>query len=165
VCDGFHVHPFHTIDYLDRVVIPKIQEGAESAGRRLADVELISTVFVVTGRDDAEMERATRAVKGQIAFYASTPSYRAVLETHGWDFGPTLSSMSRRGEWSAMADVIPDEVVDQVAVVAERDQLGPAVKARYGDRIARVGFYNLDGAPRPPDEELAAAIAHLQQPS
>ena len=38
VCDGFHVHPFHTVRYLDEVVLPAITKGAESNGRSLDDV-------------------------------------------------------------------------------------------------------------------------------
>ena len=158
-CDGFHVHPFHTVKYLDDVVIPNIAAGAGDHGRQLSDVDLISTVFVVTGRDEDELRRAMLAAKQQIAFYASTPSYRAVLETHGWDFGAELNRMSRRGEWGAMAAVIPDDVVAEVGVVAEPDGIGEAIKARYGDRIARVGYYTLDGAPTMSDDQLASIVA------
>jgi probable F420-dependent oxidoreductase len=157
-CDGFHVHPFHTVRYLDEVVIPNIGEGAEEHGRTIADVDLISTVFVVTGRDETEMARAMQIAKQQMAFYASTPSYRIVLETHGWDFGDRLNQMSRRGEWNAMADVIPDEVVAEVGVVAEPGLVGTAVKERYGNRLARIGFYTLDGGPALLDEDLAAMV-------
>ena len=159
VCEGFHVHPFHTVKYLDEVVLPNIAVGAAAAGRTLEDVERMSTVFVVTGRDDAEIARATTAVKQQVAFYASTPSYSIVLETEGWDFGPQLSAMSRRGEWAEMASVIPDEVIDAVAVVGAPDEIGAKIKARYGHRVQRIGYYALDGAPMPEGEELAAMVA------
>lgn len=158
-CQGFHVHPFHTVRYLDEVVIPNVAAGAGRHGRTLADVDLIATVFVVTGRDESEMAAATAAAKQQMAFYASTPSYRGVLEAHGWDFGDELNRMSRRGEWDAMADVIDDEVVATVGIVAEPDQVGQAIRDRYGDRIARIGYYTLDGAPALSDDELAAMVA------
>lgn len=158
-CQGFHVHPFHTVEYLDEVVIPNIAAGASEHGREAADVDLIATVFVITGRDEAEMSRAMAAAKQQMAFYASTPSYRIVLETHGWDFGEELNRMSRRGEWDAMGSVIPDEVVDAVGVVAEPEQVGRAVRDRYAGRVARIGYYTLDGTPPLPDDTLAAMIA------
>lgn len=159
VCDGFHVHPFHTIEYLDRVVLPNIAAGAESSGRTLEDIDRISTVFVVTGRDEDEIAAAKDAVRMQIGFYASTPSYRIVLETEGWDFGSKLSSMSRRGEWAELGSVVPDEVVDAVAVVGHPSEIGPKIKARYGDRLQRVGYYALGGGTTLPDEELAAMVA------
>ena len=145
LCQGFHVHPFHTVKYLDEIVLPQMQAGADLAGRSLADIERIATVFVVTGHDDAEVDQAMGAVRQQIAFYASTPDYAAVLELHGWDFAEKLRAMSRRGEWAAMAAVIPDDMVAEVAVVAPLEELGSAIKARYGDRLQRVGYYSLDG--------------------
>ena len=116
-------------------------------------------VFVVTGRDEQEMAASMSAAKQQMAFYASTPSYRIVLDTHGWDFGDELNRMSRRGEWQAMAEVIPDEVVAEVGVVAEPDRLGQAIKDRYAGRIARTGYYALDGAPTLSDETLASVVS------
>ena len=124
LCDGFHVHPFHTVAYLDQVVLPAMAEGAESAGRSLDDVVRMSTVFVVTGIDDSEMEQSMAAVKQQIAFYASTPSYRPVLEASGWDFGPELTAMSKRGRWAEMAEVITDDVVAEIGVVARLNASG-----------------------------------------
>ena len=145
VCDGYHVHPFHSVRYLDEVTFPAMDEGAAIARRSRSDIDLVSTVFIVTGRDEAEMASMRYAVKQQIAFYASTPSYRAMLETHDWDFGPALTAMSKRGEWDKMADVIPDEVVGEVAVEAPLDELGTAVHNRYDGVLDRVGFYAFAG--------------------
>src|SRR5512147_1317292 len=33
VADGVHVHPFHSLRYLDQVVVPNVREGATNAGR------------------------------------------------------------------------------------------------------------------------------------
>ena len=67
--------------------------------------------------------------------------------------------MSRRGEWGEMAAVIPDEMVDEVAVVAPIDELGAAIRARYGDRVQRVGYYALDGGASWSPEEWSHLIA------
>lgn len=142
-CDGFHVHPFHTIPYLDDVLLPNLREGAERRGRSLEDVERATTVFVMTGEGQAEVEQAMEPVRQQIAFYASTPSYRPVLDASGWDFGDRLHAMSRRGEWAEMAAVVPDEAVLEVGVAATVDKLGEAIRDRYGERIHRLGFYTL----------------------
>ncbi len=158
VCDGFHVHPFHTVRYLDEVVRPNIAAGEEAAGRAAGEVELISTVFVVTGRTEEDMASMREAVRRQIAFYASTPSYRVILDVHGWGFGSELNALSRRGAWQEMAPLVPDEVVDEVAVVAPLDELGAAIKARYGDRLSRVGYYTLAGGFDVSDDELARLV-------
>jgi probable F420-dependent oxidoreductase len=162
LCEGFHVHPFHTIAYLDQVVLPAMAEGAESAGRSLDDCVRMSTVFVVTGADDSEVEQSMVAVKQQIAFYASTPSYRPVLEASGWDFGPELTAMSKRGRWEEMADVITDDVVAEVGVVATIDELGSAIRERYEGRVQRVGFYNLGGVASLDEDALSQVLTDIK---
>jgi probable F420-dependent oxidoreductase len=158
LCQAFHVHPFHTVRYLDEVVLPQMTAGADRAGRTLDQVQRITTIFVVTGRDQAELEQALAPVKQQIAFYASTPDYAPVLELHGWDVGERLRAMSRRGEWAAMADLITDDIVETVAVVAPLDRLGPAIRARYRDRVQRVGYYGLGVWMTLADEDRTALI-------
>lgn len=143
VCDGFHVHPFHTERYLDEVVLPRVDEGAVATGRTRSDIDLASSVFVVTGSTGDEMDRAAAAVRQQIAFYASTPAYRGVLETHGWDIGDQLTSLSKKGEWQAMANVIDDDILHNVAVVAPLDELPTALAHRYAGRLDRIGLYEV----------------------
>ena len=163
MCQGYHVHPFHTIRFLQEVTLPAMSEGARSAGRSLDSVELASMVVAVTGRDEEELTGMRRRVKQQIAFYASTPAYRPVLDAHGWDFGPRLTAMSKRGEWDAMADVVPDEAVDEVAVEAPIDRLGEAVRARYEGVLDRVGIYTLgDALSAVTDDEWATIVAALK---
>ncbi|MFQ5947401.1 MAG: TIGR03617 family F420-dependent LLM class oxidoreductase [Acidimicrobiia bacterium] len=163
VCQGFHIHPLHTVRYLDEVVLPGIREGARVSARSIDDVERVATVFVITGRDEAEMRAAADGVKLQIAFYASTPAYIGVLELHGWDFGPKLTAMSKRGEWAAMADVISDDVVREIAVIAPIDELGSAIRERYGDRVQRIGYY--PGGPLSlGDDEWATLIEATKGP-
>jgi probable F420-dependent oxidoreductase len=105
VGDGLHVHPLHTVEYLRRVVRPALEEGARRAGREGSGIGLAIPVFVV--RDDEERQRVREA----IAFYASTPNYRSVLEVHGWgEVGRLLSAKARGGRWENMADEIDDEM-------------------------------------------------------
>ncbi len=163
LCQGFHVHPFHTVRYLDEVVLPNIAKGAAGAGRSLEDVQRITTVFVVTGRNQSEIEQAMEPVRSQIAFYASTPNYAGILDLHGWEFGEQLGALSRRGKWDEMAQLIPDAVVDEVAVVASLDQLGHSIRARYGDRVQRVGYYALENDRGWSDEEWTALVAATRQ--
>ncbi len=158
LCQGLVVHPFHTIDYLDAVVAPAVAEGAERTGRSAEEVGLHAAVMVVTGRDGGEMERAAAQARQQIAFYASTPSYRLVVERAGWDVGPALSSLARQGRWGEMGDLIDDAMLDQVAVVAPIEEVGGAIRHRYGDRLARLSFYELGDGLLPNDDESWARV-------
>ncbi len=60
-----------------------IAEGAEAEGRDASDVELATSVFVISGESEEAIEEQREKMRAQTAFYASTPSYRVVLEAHG----------------------------------------------------------------------------------
>jgi probable F420-dependent oxidoreductase len=142
LCQGFHVHPFHTVRYLKELVIPNIETGAAKVSRNSTDVKLTCSIFVVTGRNEEEMRNNAIMTKSQIAFYASTPSYATVMEMHGWqDLAVKLNMMSREGRWAEMWTEISDEMLDQIAVVAPPDELPYKVKERYNGLLDRVGYY------------------------
>lgn len=161
ICDGFHVHPFHSVPYLDQVVLPNMAKAAKGAGRSLDDVERVTTVFVMTGNTDEEIAQSMEPVRQQISFYASTPSYQSVLESSGWDFGEKLHAMSKRGQWDQMAAAVPDEALEGIGVIAPIDRLASAIKDRYGDRVQRIGFYTLGSILMQDNDALLQVIADL----
>lgn len=133
---GFHTHPFHTREYLAKVVIPAIEAGAEKTGRKRGDVQVVAHAFVITNEMDRQL------VRQQIAFYASTPSYRGVFELHGWgEIGERLSGLAARQEWSSMSNLISDEIVDSFATIAEPQDLAAALKERYAGLAERINLY------------------------
>jgi probable F420-dependent oxidoreductase len=143
LCDGFHVHPFHSVKYLREVVIPHIEVGAQKAGRHRQAVTLFAPVFVVTGKDRGEMGASRAAVKQQIAFYASTRNYRPVLEIHGWgDLGPILTRRAAAGDWQGMAAEITDAMLEEFAVVGPEDEIPARLKGRYDGLLDRLAFYH-----------------------
>jgi probable F420-dependent oxidoreductase len=162
VCDGFHIHPLHSPKYLDEVVFPNMEEGAKSAGRTLDDVEMVATIFIMTGENDSEIEQAMEPVRQQISFYASTPSYKPVLEANDWDFGDELNALSKRGRWDEMPALVPDEAVLSVGVAAPLDGLASAILDHYQGRVQRVGFYSIASALDVDPDAKRAVIAELQ---
>ena len=142
VCNGMLCHGFTTESYLREVTMRALGEGFEAGGRTRADIQLSLPAFIVTGTNEDEMAAAAKGVREQIAFYGSTPAYRGVLEHHGWgEMQTELNALSKQGKWVEMGLLIDDEVLDAFAVVAEPDQVGPALLARFGDLVDRVSFY------------------------
>jgi probable F420-dependent oxidoreductase len=139
--DGVHVHSFNTAEYLAVVALPALESGLEKAGRGRADVTLVSSLFAVIGGD----ERMDRAVRSQIAFYASTTSYNPLLQLHGWGhLTDELKPLVRSGDVTAMAAAISDEVVDAFAIVAPTwDDALVKANQRFGGLLDRIGFYSL----------------------
>lgn len=142
LCQGFHVHPFHSIPYLQQVVLPALGEGLSRAGRTRGDVQLATTAFVITGRSTQEMAATREMVRQQIAFYASTPSYRVVLDVHGWgEVGERLSRLAARKRWAEMPALITDEMLAVYALEAPWDSLAKALVSRYDGVLDRVALY------------------------
>jgi probable F420-dependent oxidoreductase len=135
-CDGFHVHPFHTASYLRAVLRPAIEAGRERAGRS-APVSVSASLFVITSPAEREYARQ------QLSFYASTPSYRPVLEQHGWaETGERLSALAARGGWAEMPALITDDMLGEFAVSAPSlAELAGPLRARYAGLIDRVTLY------------------------
>jgi len=142
LCDGFHVHPFHTVAYLAECIRPWIEAGAVRAGRRLEQVELSATVFVVVGDTEAERQACRELVRQQLSFYASTPSYRPVLDRHGWGaVGEQLGRLALRQRWTEMPALIDDEMIATFAVEGTWEELGPRLRQRYQGLLDRVTLY------------------------
>ncbi|MGD2162092.1 MAG: TIGR03617 family F420-dependent LLM class oxidoreductase [Anaerolineales bacterium] len=136
VANGLHAHPLHSERYLREVIHPALQEGAVRGGRNPEEIQLSVSVFMVTNDKEADF------VRSQIAFYASTPSYRRVLELHGWERrAEELSELARRQEWGAMSALIDDEMLETFAVVAPAEAMGSAVLDRYVGLVDRVTPY------------------------
>ena len=155
LADGFHVHPFHTAKYVRESVLPAIEAGAAKTGRTRRDVQLSASVFVVT--DDAEREM----VRTQVSFYASTPSYRPVLELHGWgEAGERLSHLASRKQWQDMPREISDEMLAEFAVVGTPSELPAKLHTKYAGLVDRVTLY-LPFVPGENDERWKALVAGM----
>ncbi len=136
VCEGFHIHPFHTTKYIREVVMPNIERGAKIANRSRSDVQLSSAIFVAS--NDVEREEARK----QISFYASTPTYRTVLNVHGWgDVGEKLSALAARGKWDEMPTLITDDMLHEIAIIAPMNEMPAQIHSRYTGLLDRVTFY------------------------
>jgi probable F420-dependent oxidoreductase len=141
-CQGFHVHPFHSPEYIREIVQPALREGAESANRDTQQVELATSVFVITGRTGDEIREQRERMRQQLAFYASTPSYRVVLDVHGWgEVGERLSRLAATKRWAEMPALISDEMLAAYAVEGPPGEIGVLVRDRYDSLIDRVAFY------------------------
>jgi probable F420-dependent oxidoreductase len=134
--DGFHVHPYHSVRYLRQVVLPAIEDGRRLAGRPEGAVDVAVSAFAAT--DEAEIAFA----RSQIAFYASTPSYRGVMDVHGWGAAADeLTTLARRGAWAEMGSIVNDEMLHTFATIAPAEELASALKSRYAGIADRLTLY------------------------
>jgi probable F420-dependent oxidoreductase len=139
VADGLLAHPLASPKYLREVVVPAIAAGAERAGRKPSECNLTAGPMISIS-DDVDLAR--REVKLQIAFYATTRSYGAILELHGRrHLIPELRSAFEAKDKDRMVDLVDDELCDAIALAGTPDE----VKERMGawaeiaDRVSIAG--------------------------
>jgi len=159
LCEGFQVHPLHTTRYLREIVLPNIEIGLKKGGRRRSDIELSSGVFVIP-TDDADRARKIEAeARQQVAFYASTPSYKTVLEVHGWgDVAHKLSRLAARGNWAELPALITDDILAEFAVRGAWAELPAKLQTKYNGLLDRLSYY-FPFVPGQHDEGWRATVA------
>ena len=136
MCEGFQAHPFHSVRYMREVILPAIEEGAHKANRTRADVSVLVNAFVATSPEEMNFARA------QLSFYASTPSYKPVMDLHGWaGVAEKLSAHAAKGEWAEMPMLITDEMLNEFCLVTEGDNLADELKKRYEGIADRLTLY------------------------
>jgi probable F420-dependent oxidoreductase len=153
LCDGMHVHAFTTRRYLQEVTYPHLEKGLAKSGRDRSQVSLNGAAFIITN------EQEKLEAKKQIAFYASTPAYRGVLDLHGWgELQDELTKMTQAGQWNRLHEAITDEILAEFAVTAGPDEIGAAVRERFEGLLDRVAFY-MPYIPNGQDEFWKQAVA------
>lgn len=159
VADGMIAHGFTTAKYLREVTLPSVARGLGKSGRKRDAFEINCPVMVATGISEDAFSQSKVAVRSQVAFYASTPAYKSVLELHGWgDLQTEANRMTREGRWDDMGALITDEILDTFAVVSEDIDAVPALlNARYGDLIDNWQC-TVETGDREQQQQLVAAV-------
>jgi probable F420-dependent oxidoreductase len=161
VADGLLVHGFTTRRYVQEVTLPTLEASLARSGRSRQAFEVKYAPFVVTGADEAEMALSAEVARERIAFYASTPAYRPVLELHGWgDLQTELNALARKGEWKAMGHLIDDDVLHAFALVSPVDGLPEAFAAWVGGLADRTSFTPPPGTGPEQTAEMLGRIRH-----
>jgi alkanesulfonate monooxygenase SsuD/methylene tetrahydromethanopterin reductase-like flavin-dependent oxidoreductase (luciferase family) len=147
VADGLIGHPLASPCYLREAVAPRIAEGLAVAGRP-TDACPITAMPMVSLGDDAD--EARRAARLQIAFYATTPSYKAILALHDRAALPRdLRRAFVSGDRARMAELIDDELLDAIAIAGRLDEAADRLKSwdDVADRVVLgVPWYGMDEA-------------------
>jgi alkanesulfonate monooxygenase SsuD/methylene tetrahydromethanopterin reductase-like flavin-dependent oxidoreductase (luciferase family) len=117
VGDGYLLHAFTNIAYQDKVTLPALARGLAASGRTRADIWVFGYLMLVAGDTEEEQARAADRIRSQIAFYASSPMYREVLDAIGCaDLQGDLEGVVKQGRWDELAGLVGDDVLDHFAL-------------------------------------------------
>ena len=74
-----------------------------------------------------------RDVRARVAFYVSTPAYRAAFDHHGLgELADELAQLSRAQRWEEMPGRIDDDVLHTYATIGTWDRIGRLLQGRFG---------------------------------
>jgi probable F420-dependent oxidoreductase len=157
VADGLLGHPLASPRYLAEAVAPRIAEGLASAGRAPEACPITAMPMVSLGDDPDEARRAARL---QIAFYATTPSYKPILALHDRAALPRdLRRAFVSGDRTRMAELIDDELLDAIAIAGRPGEAADRLRAWDGvaeRAVLGVPWYGMDAGRQ--REALEAAL-------
>jgi probable F420-dependent oxidoreductase len=147
--DGLLVMPFQSARHFAERTIPAVGEGLRRSQRSSKEFQIIAQAMVAVGRDDKDLAAAVGGVAALIAFYASTPAYRPVLEVEGWaDIQPELNRLSKQGNFTEMRGMITDSMVARIGIVGTPEQCAQQIAARFGAHADEVCCYFPGYTPR-----------------
>jgi probable F420-dependent oxidoreductase len=129
VADGVLGHPMTSPMWIGEVLLPAVERGAKEAGRNPGEVNITTGAIVAVSED---REEARREAALQVAFYATTRTYRPVLELHGMEdrLEPLRRAFVKR-DFASMTDIaLP--MVDALAVAGTPDDCRERVAAYEG---------------------------------
>ncbi len=139
ICQGLHACEMHTASYLREVVLPAVETGLDSAGRKRSDFQVTAPALVINEESDGERDLATRVQTERLATYASSPTFRRVMSLHGWGaLADELQELARQNRRAAMQDAITDEILREFAVIAKPGDIYAALVERYAGLADRV---------------------------
>jgi len=162
VADVICPHPICTRDYIEQVMLPAAQKGAAKAGRDPAAIGVSMRSLIATGPDAETLAERAEAVRARVAFYGSTPGYRAVFRHHGLeDLAKELSVLSRAQRWEEMPPLINDDLLHTFAVIGTFDEIVDRMRDRCG-RLATAAEFSIPVTSPEDEERLADLIRQLK---
>jgi len=120
VADGLVGHPIATRRWHREVTLPGLREAEAKEGRPAGSCRLAPYVMTSIAGD---RRQALRDAKSQIGFYYTTELYHSILDLHGLRaVGQACRAAFRKGDFGALADAVPDALVDEIAIACTPDE-------------------------------------------
>ncbi len=161
--DGLHIHAFHTESFLREVVVPAFLGGQGAAGKTPV-LNSACPVFSGIVHDDSQARKLRDVMRGYIAFYASTPAYKPVLDHIGCgEIHAPLRALSRSGGWDRMGELVGDDILDRFCVFDAPYRLGQRLAAKYDGLLTEIAVYK-EGGQFAGGEDWAQLLEGLKSP-
>ncbi len=158
--DHYLLHAFTNVAYQERVTLPALERGLAASGRGREDISVFGYLMLIAGDTEEEQALAASRIRSQIAFYASSPMYREVLDAIGCaDLQSELEAVVKQGRWDQLPAIVDDEVLDHFALRGTLEELPSLIRARHGGYYDRaVPYLPLGATDRDRLAQFCAAV-------
>ena len=141
ISDGLLLHSLTSPEYVSKIVKPGLQKGSIKAERDPSEIILAGGGFIITGPNQASLEKQKEEIRRRISFYSSTRTYFPVLETHDLqEVGERLHKLSVEGRWDDMPNLVTDDMLGIFAIIGLYDEIAPKFRERYGNLLDEITF-------------------------
>ncbi len=138
VGDGLVGHPLYSRRYLEEVVGPAVEDGLNVEGRTRDAFDLAGYVITSISDDPAQAREEARR---QIGFYATTLTYDAILDLHGWETEKEgIRESFKSFDFPGMTAAVSDDMLDQIAIIGTPENVEKQF-ARYHDLLDHILLY------------------------
>ena len=97
--------------------------------------------LVAVAANEAELAPKVRDARARIAFYASTPQYRAAFEHLGLgDLADRLKLLSRAQRWEELPQHITDDILDTFVTIGTYDSIARKLCDRFANVVTHCEF-------------------------
>ena len=119
VSDGYLGHVVCSLNYLKDRVIPAINEGLAESNKKRTDFT-VSSIITCAVTDD--YEKAKKAAKATIGFYATVKTYRRPFELAGFsDQTERIREAYFSNDIDRMIENVTDDMVEEFSVIGDED--------------------------------------------
>ena len=133
VAQGVRLHPVCSAKYITQVLLPQVDSA------KLQDFEVCLKPLVASARDKETLLKRKEIARQRLAFYLSTPAYSAAFEVYDLqELCGRMNALSRENRWEEMAELVTDDLLEEIAVIGLYDELAEKIQKRYGAFLNRI---------------------------
>jgi probable F420-dependent oxidoreductase len=158
VADGLIIHPLNSERTIREHTLVHLKEGFGRVQGDRSSFQVISGAIVGVWEDEQTRSSVEQALRSMVAFYASTPAYRPLLDIEGYGgLQPALRDLTKQGRWAETPALVDDGMLDRFTVRGTPTEVGTGLFARYSDLVDRVALSPQGGLSAPGIAQIVAA--------
>ncbi len=156
IAEGVRLHPVCGPRYISEVLLPRINK------KKSDGFEVCLKPLIATAKDEEGLVARKEVARQRLAFYLSTPAYAKAFDVFQLqDLCQEMNQLSRTNRWAEMSELVSDELLEEIVIVALYDDLASKIHERFGLLLDRIEV-SIPVDSEQDEEELSQIIVDLR---